>query len=264
MPDLQIGMRIAKVERGGEYSMLKGIYETASGMLPQMQRLDTVSNNLANANTAGFKRELVFSREFAKAQQVGTVGQADWEQPGETGLITDFSQGSIEQTGNSFDLALDGDGFFVVATPDGEMYTRNGNFTLMPDGTLVTSDGYPVQSNGRDITVDGDEFVVNRTGEMTVDGRPVGQLQLVTFDAPYPLARTAPGLYAPLPNAPGPATAENVAVHQGALERANVDVITEMVRMIESFRNFETGQRMIQIQDESLGKAINQLGSVRR
>jgi len=244
--------------------MLKGIYDTASGMLPQIVRLDTVANNLANANTAGFKRELVFSQEFSKAQQQTLAKEADWEQVQVTGVVTDFAPGPIARTGSPLDLAIEGDGFFVVSTPQGEMYTRGGNFTISAQGKLVTQDGHPVLGEGGELTIEGNDLAVDQRGNVTVDRRPVGQLKLVTFAQPYPLVRTAPGLFAVAGDAGTPAKAEKCTVIQGAVESSNTNMISEMIEMIEGYRNFETGQRMIQIQDESLGKAVNQLGAVRR
>jgi len=243
--------------------MLKGIYDTASGMLPQLVRVDTVANNLANANTAGFKRELVFSQEFTKAQQKTLPKQADWEQVKVTGVAVDFAQGPIERTGDPRHLAIEGDAFFVVSTPNGPMYTRAGNFAISPQGKLTTQDGYPVLGEAGELTIQGNEVVVEQGGRVAVDRRPVGQLKLVTFPKPYPLVRTAPGLFATASDAAPPARAEKFAIIQGALEGSNTSLISEMVEMIESYRHFETGQRMIQIQDESLGKAVNQLGVVR-
>jgi len=244
--------------------MLKGIYDTASGMLPQIIRLDTVANNLANANTAGFKRELVFSQEFTKAQQKTLDKEADWEQVQVTKTAIDFAQGPIERTGEPLHVAIEGDAFFVVSTPNGEMYTRGGNFTISPQGKLVTLDGYPVLGETGDLAVQGNELAIDQRGVVTVDRRAVGNLRLVTFPQPNPLVRTAPGLFAVPNGGPVPAKAEKYTLIQGALEGSNTNMISEMVEMIESYRQFETGQRMIQIQDESLGKAVNQLGAVRR
>lgn len=244
--------------------MLKGIYDAASGMLPQVIRQDATAHNLANANTAGFKRELVIAQEFSAAQQKAMGKQADWENVKVAEILIDFSQGSIEKTGSSMHLAIDGDAFFVVSTPDGEMYTRAGNFSLSNDGKLVTPDGHPVLAENGEIPINGGEFVVDDRGRMTVDGNSVGTLRLVTFTQPYPLQRTAPGLYGRVPGAPTPARAEEFVLHQGSLERSNINIISEMVNMIESYRHFETAQRMVQIQDESLEKAINQLGALRQ
>jgi len=243
--------------------MLKGIYKTAAGMLPQLARIDAVANNLANSRTSGFKREVVFAQELGKAQQKQGEVAADWQSQ-QVNLLTDYTQGALEQTGNSLDLAIDGDAFFVVSTPDGEMYTRNGSFTLSSEGQLVTKDGYAVLAENGEITVDGDEFTVSRSGEMMLDQKPLGTLQLVKFERPFPLVRTQSGLFGTLPGAPGPQSADDFALHQGMIESSNVELVTEMVQMMESYRNFEAGQRMIQIQDESLDKAINRLGSVSR
>jgi flagellar basal-body rod protein FlgG len=241
--------------------MLKGIYDAASGMLPQIIRQDATANNLANANTAGFKRELVIAQEFAQAQQKGMDRQADWHNQQVSEITIDFSQGRIETTGNILHLAIDGDAFFVVATPDGEMYTRAGNFARSPEGKLVTPDGYPVLAENGEIAVDGGDFVVDQRGRIRIDGQSVSTLRLVTFPQPYPLQRTAPGLFGRTPGAPTAGRAEEFTIYQGSLESSNINVISEMVDMIESYRHFETAQRMVQIQDESLQKAINQLGA---
>jgi len=243
--------------------MLKGIYDAASGMLPQVIRQDATAHNLANANTAGFKRELVIAQEFSKAQQQTAPGQTDWEMPQVAEIAIDFSQGSIEETGNNLHLALDGDAFFVVNTPNGEMYTRAGNFALSDEGKLITTDGFPVLAENGEILIEGKEFGVGARGQLSVDGKSTGTLKLVTFPKPYPLQRTSPGLYGRAPGTPNPGRATEFTVHQGALEQSNINIISEMVNMIESFRHFETAQRMVQIQDGSLEKAINQLGTVR-
>ncbi len=243
--------------------MLKGIYDAASGMLPQIVRQDVTANNLANANTTGFKRELVIAQELSKTQQKPGSKQADWENLQIAEIAIDFSPGQIETTGNDLHLAIDGDAFFVVSTPNGEMYTRAGNFALSNEGKLVTPDGYPVLAENGEISIEGGEFIVDDQGRLEVDGKSIGTLQLVTFAQPYPLQRTGPGLFGRVAGAPTPDRAEEFTIHQGTLERSNINIISEMVNMIESYRNFETAQRMVQIQDESLEKAINQLGVVR-
>jgi flagellar basal-body rod protein FlgG len=177
------------------------------------------------------------------------------------GVYTDHSQGSLERTGRDLDLAIDGDGFFVVDTPQGEAYTRNGSFTISPEGLLVDSRGNPVLSDAGELYLAGGEVSVSADGEVSVAGEPVGKLRLVDFPKPYQLTKTAGALLSAsdqvIPEPAGLAT-----VRQGYLERSNVDVLREMVEMIASYRAFETGQRMIQIQDESLAKATNDLGRV--
>jgi flagellar basal-body rod protein FlgG len=244
--------------------MLKGIYDAASGMLPQVIRQDATAHNLANVNTAGFKRELVIAQEFSKAGQEAATVQADWEIPQIAEIAIDFSPGAIEETGSRLHLALDGDAFFTVSTPSGEMYTRAGNFGLSSEGKLVTADGYPVLAENGEISLAGKEFAVDERGRISVNGVSTGILKLVTFPAPYPLERTSPGLFGKIADAPNPTKAVDFTVRQGALERSNINIISEMVNMIESYRHFETAQRMVQIQDQSLDKAINQLGTVGR
>jgi len=240
--------------------MLKGIYDAASGMLPQIIRQNATAHNLANVNTAGFKRELVIAEE----QQRTEAEQTDWEVPQITEIVIDFSQGAIEETGNKLHLAIEGDAFFAVATPDGEMYTRAGNFTLSDAGKLITPDGFPVLAENGEIAVAGRELAVDQQGRISANGVSIGSLKLVTFAGVYPLERTGPGLYGIIEGGPSPSRAADFTVRQGALEQSNVNVISEMVDMIESYRHFETAQRMVQIQDQSLDKAINQLGMTGR
>jgi len=122
--------------------MIKGIYTTGSGMLPQMLRIEIIGNNLANMNTIGFKKDQLFTEILKKEQQ--SLVSANGVQGLPVIETIDFSEGSFQQTGNTLDFAISGDVFFTIETPVGIRYTRNGSFTLSFDGTLVTKEGYPV------------------------------------------------------------------------------------------------------------------------
>jgi flagellar basal-body rod protein FlgG len=173
-------------------------------------------------------------------------------------IYTDFTEGVLEATGRDLDLAIQGDGFFAVQTPNGEAYTRNGSFSLSPSGQLVTSENYPVLTDGGPLTVQGGKLTVTATGQVSVDNAALGTLRIVDFADPSQLKKINGSLYA-APTGAAPTPASPIVVRQGYLEKSNVDVMKEMAEMMESYRMFETGQRLIQIQDESLGKAVNEL-----
>lgn len=173
-------------------------------------------------------------------------------------IYTDYTEGALDPTGRDLDLAIQGEGFFVVQTPSGEAYTRNGSFSISPSGQLVNSDNYPVLTDGGPLTVQGGSLTVTGAGQVYVDNAALGTLRIVDFDKPYQLQKFNASLYK-APAGVSPKQASPAVVRQGYLEKSNVDVLREMVDMIESYRMFETGQKMIQIQDESLGKTVNEL-----
>ena len=242
--------------------MIKGIHAAASSMLPRIQKQETIANNLANVNTPGYKRESVFLQQFNALKSRQNKTESDWQVPMVDNVYTDYSRGALEYTGNDFDVAIDGDGFFVVQTPDGEAYTRNGNFHLNEQGVLVNSDDLPVMSDNGEIITDNGEINIGIDGLITVGGEEYGKLQIVDFEKPYQLNKVSAGLYVPGPDA-NPTDLEFTYVRQGYLEKANVDVIQEMVDMIASYRNYESDQKAIQILDETLGKAVNEVGRVK-
>jgi flagellar basal-body rod protein FlgG len=223
-------------------------------MVARARQHDAVANNLANAGTAGYKRQTIFLRrlEAATAQQ-----DRPWLRPLEQGTYTDFSQGVLDASEDPFNLAIDGPGFFVVETPDGQAYTRNGSFARSDDGTLVTADGYAVLGDGGPIVVPNGEFTVGQQGEVFVDGAQVGALQIVSFADPQKLTPIGKSLFRATTVAE---PAEGTLIRQGFLERANLELVDEMVRMIASFRYYETAQKAVQIQDETLGRAVNEVG----
>lgn len=241
--------------------MIKGIYDTAASMVPRERMLDVVANNIANSQTPGFKKDSVFLETVKNAQSKLASLQPAWEVRMKDGVYTDSSQGALDATGRDLDVAIEGDGFFVVETPQGEAYTRNGSFTLSPEGTLVDSNGYPVMSDAGEIQITNGEITITPDGQISIDDQLVSTLQVVDFPQPYSLTKLAGSLVQPAADV-APEPAPTAMVRQGYLEKSNVDVLREMVDMISSYREFETGQRMIQMQDESLGKATNDLGRV--
>ncbi len=242
--------------------MLKGIYNTASSMVPRMKKQEVIANNMANAETVGFKKDSLFLRVFKKEQEVSLKGlQPSWEVRMIDKLYTDYSGGSLEATGRELDLALQSEGFFTVLTPNGEAYTRNGAFSLGPDGSLVSSDGYPVLADGGPIILTGDQIAVGNDGQIMIDNQIIGKLRIVDFEDPDAIRKVSGTLYA-LNDGATPITPPAINVRQGYLEKSNVDILREMVEMIDTYRMFETGQKMIQIQDDTLGKAVSELPRV--
>lgn len=245
--------------------MNSGLYAALSGNLAAMRRLDVISNNLANANTAGFKGdrlqfESVLASSKKQAQQPqGTL--SDSPVFSNEQFFTDYSQGPMLQTGNTLDVALEGDGFFVVTTPQGRAYTRQGNFHLDSGGRLVTSEGYQVQGGGP-IVINGGQVDIDSKGAILVDGTPVGTLEVVDFQKPYNLQKQGEGLFVPANPQDTPTAVTTTTVLQGALEGSNVNVVAEMVRLIETTRYFESCQKVVRSYDDITGKAANDLGRI--
>jgi len=255
--------------------MNSGMYSALSGNLAAMQRLDVIASNLANVSTNGFKQDrLAFESVLAGNQNPPAVPPGQTADPVllQARQLTDYSAGALAQTGNTYDVALQGDGFFVVKTPEGVAYTRQGNFRLSNDGTLVTSNGYPVLSKagdrpegGQPIKIDtaaGGKPVVDSQGNITLNGEAVGSLAIFDFPKPYQLTKGAGALFLAGAGAtPQPAN-PLTTVAQGALEQSNVDSISQMVQMIDASRYFETCQRTVRSFDDMAVKAINDLARV--
>ena len=255
--------------------MSGGIYMAASGALAYEKRLQLISNNLANANTVGYKMDrgqfqsidpadLPPALSPASSELNTSQAQSFWFQ---FNSYTDFTHGSLKNTGNDFDLALAGDGFFCVQKPDGVHYTRKGNFTLNAEGVLVTGNGYPVVGDGGEIEVKGSEnphrfkkFTVDEEGNVSVDGKQVGSLRIVKFPEPDKLIKMGDTLFKAAENSPPPVKAEDFKVSQGFVELSNVDVVKMMTEMIEVLRGYESYQKVIRTADEASSRSINEVG----
>jgi flagellar basal-body rod protein FlgF len=243
--------------------MIKGIYSSASGMLPRLKSQEVLANNLANSSSPGFKKERVFLKTLTEAQKKLLPQSSDWEEPMIDDIFTDFEQGMLEQTENMFNLAIEGDGFLVVSDGENEKYTRNGDLLLSPEGFLVTPTGEKVMGDSGPIMIQGTELNIAPTGEITVDNVSAGKLQVVDFPKPYELKKVGEGLFAPKKEGVSPLPAKDFSLRQGFLEQSNVNPIDEMVDMIASFRYFESAQKSIQMQDQTLEKLIEQVGNIK-
>lgn len=272
--------------------MLRGLYSAASGMIAQQQRTEMLTNNLANAQTPGYKADHASMRTFPnlliqalhteelpprRTRRVGELATAVYLQE----RMPNFRQGDLTETGNATDLALlegvmpetetgrPGALFFVVQIEDGEVrYTRNGQFSLDGEGYLTTADGYYVLSTlGEPIQVDDEDFHVDETGTVTrSDGTIAGQLNVVYAEDPLQLVKEGNGHFrfdgeGELPTAIGN---DEIffQIKQRFLERANVDTAQTMADMIAAFRSFEANQRVLQAYDQTLEKAVNEIGKI--
>ena len=245
--------------------MNSGMYAAVSGSLAAMRRLDVISNNLANINTPGYKKDkMSFEGLLAGPVNPPAVPQGMTADPimQKENIYIDYAAGPTSQSGNPLDLALDGDGFFAVTTPDGTAYTRQGNFRTSADGTLVTVDGYPVQgAGGSAIHIKGSRVEIDAKGGIIVDGTQTGTLSVLDFEKPYALTKVGNALFVPAD--PQTTTqAGKAQIQQGHLEGSNVESISEMVQMIETNRYFEACSKVIKGFDDIAAKAASEVGRV--
>ncbi len=230
--------------------MLRGIREVSADMTARIFRNDVIAENLANVNTTGYKTQRAFRRVL---NEVSTSQSLQPESRIET--FTRFAQGEVEITQRPLDVAINGDGFFVIETPIGERYTRCGSFTVSPAGLLTTLRGDVVQGSSGPIMINGSEVTIGRDGRVYVDGGEVGAISIVRFENPSKLVREG-NQYAAATEQPIPVDPDQIDLVQGALERSNVNPIDEMVEMIAIQRGFEADQRAIKLQDESARNLI--------
>lgn len=285
--------------------MVRGIFTAASGMIAQQHRLDAISNNLANADTIGYKRDVSVHKAFPglllrrmsddgvvqfpyrhdplgsidNAPVVGRLGMGVEQNE----VYTIFEQGAVQETNNPFDTALEGEGFFVVDTPYGERLTRNGSFTLGPEGMLVTQQGYPVLGdNDQPIELKLNNFVIDEDGRIFANERflddperlvemlenrwedtiEVGRLRIVSADETRYLRKSGENLYRTTDESGEAYDLLDEArpkVIQGFLETANVNPVVEMTQMIEVNRAYEANQKVVQSQDQSTSRLITEI-----
>lgn len=177
-------------------------------------------------------------------------------------VYTDWEQGQLEMTENDFDLALKGDGFFSIRTPQGDFYTRNGVFTRNAVGELVTLDGYPVLGLKGPIVVGEKGFAVNSFGEIIQNGEIIDKLALTTFSNPSDIYKKGNTFYTERTPLKGEKMPYEGDILQGYKENSNVDAISEMIRLIEMNRNYESNQKVITTIDDLIGKCVNEVGKV--
>ncbi len=228
----------------------------AKSMADDMARMATISHNLANATTPGFKKDIPVSRPFVEYLQAYGSGAQTYVTtlPAAT-TVVDHKAGSLRFTGSAMDAAIDGDGFFELQSEQGPVYTRAGNFQIDARGRMVSASGLPVAG---DITLTTTQPRIDQKGRVFDDDKPVGQLRVVQFERPGAMLKIGDGLFL----GPNSTTGQVVdsRIRQGYLENSNVMPVGEMVNVIETMRHFEANQRLIQNYDEVLGRAIRTLG----
>lgn len=225
--------------------MNAAMYKALSGAVVQMRRLEVVSQDLANVNTSGYKGERLAFREilaepFNRMERTGGLAVVGEQR-------TDLSLGQLQHTGNPFDLAIEGEGFFAIQTPQGVRYTRQGTFSRSSDGTIVTPMGNPLLGEAGPIRIEGKKMDVTPEGVVLSDGTEVGTLQVVRFDNPRLLTKEGYSLFRA---ADGAVQTDSTAhILQGSLEQANVNPIEAMATMITVQRQFEAYERAMRTID---------------
>ena len=258
--------------------MLKGLYTAYTGMINEQHRMDTMTNNLANVSTVGYKKEGATSQSFDSILTVKlkdtSIGKTLAERMGRNNPgvkigenYTDFTQGSFRITDNTYDLALAGEGFFAIeftnkAGETSTMYTRGGQFTLNKEGYLGTEDvDYVLDVQNRRIQVDTtQEARITNDGIISQNGRNVARIQVADFEDYNYLEKYGETYYRPVEGAR--LTTGTAAIKSGYLEMANVQVVSEMVNLIAITRQYESNQKIIQTYDGTLETAVTQIGRV--
>ena len=260
--------------------MIRGLYTAVSGMITQEAKQDVITNNMANANTTGFKADNLIIKKFDDVliQNYDKVvgGKNVQNIIGSLSMgsridenSTDFSQGLIESTDKSTDFAINGKGFFAVSRTDGinnkEVYTRDGNFHVSTGGFLVNSSGDSVL--GKNLATGKTEpiYVGNGTiksdekGNIAVDGTQKYKMKTVDFADYKQLVKVGDNIY----EGQAPIDSDNITVQQNSLEKSNINVINEMTNMMTVMRTYEASQKVVQAMDETLGRAVNDVGSIK-
>lgn len=281
--------------------MSKGFWPAVSGSIAQSERLNTIANNLANADTNGFKRdqvafESVLSSAVTAAMKEEIPRKAytekDFHKLDGTdtayvqieGTFTDHSQGKLRVSSNPLDVALEGKGFLEVLAPQGVRYTRQGSLRMNQEGTLVTNEGFPVLAPGTapaptaDGTAPGEDFsarmirlnpgAANTRVSVTTDGRiyqgnqEMGQLAVTEFVDEKLLSKEGSSLFRNDENANLAQTPRTTTVRQGVIETSNVNAISEMTEMLKATRLFEANQKLVTTYGELESRAVNDLGKL--
>jgi flagellar basal-body rod protein FlgF len=254
---------------GASY-MIRGLYTAASGMLSQLMHQDMVANNIANINTSGFKRtgasfqamaDMALER-FSKGEGSKPVGHLATQSQVYQSTF-DWTPGSVQQTGNPLDVALQGNGFMAVTNAQGQTsYTRSGALTLAADGTLSTQDGHTVQGENGPIVLppNASAIQIDKNGTVSAGNQPVGRIKLVTFANLQAMQPQGNNRYTTTQPEQPPT---KLTMVQGALERTNVNMVSEMLHSMTAVRTYETLQKTLQAHSDMLKKAVTEVGRVK-
>ena len=239
--------------------MENAILVAMSHQIANRRSLDVVANNIANMNTTGFKAENVLFEQILQEVGSGTEIGSEISFVQDRAVYRNLTDGGLVETSGPLDMALSGEGFFVIDTPQGERYTRNGNFKLDEEGQIVTSEGHPLLDiNGEPIVIGPNEsnIEVAKDGSMATSLGPKTNLNIVTFDNINEMRKVGASLY---DTEQEPFPADNASVHQGMIETSNVQPILEVTRMIEFSRAYQSAASIISDAEDLQRKAVDEL-----
>jgi flagellar basal-body rod protein FlgF len=237
--------------------MKNAVYVSVSQQMVLRKQMEAIAQNIANVSTPAYKSERVLFEEYLVSAGDGTtVTYAN-----DTGVKRDFTPGRLERTGNDLDIGFSGDGYFVVETADGNLYSRIGHFQLDNERNIVTGagdkvlgeDGEPIALGAKATNV-----TIARDGTISSDAGPVGRIMVVTFEKEANLVKQGGGLFASN-DVPIELEPEETKLHQGMLESSNVDPILEMTRMIDVLRSYQSTQRLQQTDHDLQRRAIQDI-----
>jgi flagellar basal-body rod protein FlgF len=247
--------------------VVRGLYASAGGLLVESARSDVIAGNLASVSVPGHRRDVptvsTFERTLERTAAAGAAGPASGALGVVLGTRVDLRPGGIRHTGAKLDLALDGPGYFCVQTPSGEAYTRGGAFGLDASQRLLAASGHPILGRSGPIRLTGAEVEVRENGDLLVDGALVDRLKLVEFRPGAVVRKLGGGLLRPESRAHVAPAPESIGrVRQGYLEDSNVNPVAELAAMLSALRAFEASQRALRASDQTLDRAINEIGRV--
>ncbi len=257
--------------------MVRGLYTAYTGMANEQKRLDIISNNLANAATVGYKEENATTQSFDQLLTMKIRDNSEGNTNRAIGnmslgvklgeVYTNYGQGSLRETNNNYDMAIEGNGFFNLSVTDkagnvSTQYTRNGSFTMTKDGHIVDEDGNNLMGEGGAIVVptDATDIVIDKTGAIYADNTYVDNVKITDFENYDYLSKTGDTKYQALEGAVEKPS--NATIQQGFTEQSNVNIISEMVEMISVTRAYEANQKVLKSVDQTLELAANSVGKV--
>lgn len=240
-------------------------YIALSRQTALQRQMDVVANNMANANTPGYKGEQMLFREYltnTRSTERAMGGKVSFVQ--DVGLVRDTREGSLTKTDNAFDLALHGDGYFQIETQQGMRYTRNGHFRLDEGGMLVSSQGFAVMNDGNNpiiLAPNESNVTIAPDGTVSTENGVVGRVKVVKFSSEQELRKSGDGMFETTQD---PETVQRPAIMQGMMEESNVQPVVEITKMTEILRQYQGVQKMIENENDRQIKAMTVLSAVKQ